>query len=83
MIGCLAIGGCSTTGSSTPNAAGNYWLVRVRDGYGNIYNYSAHDRPPQKTAQAVYLGPTKADADANAPSAAKRLGIAHLDPNSY
>ena len=80
-IGCLAIWGCGATGSSS-GGAGNYWLVKVRDGYGNIYGYPAGDRPSQ-TVRAAYVGPTTADADRNAPAAAKRLGIAHVDPGIY
>lgn len=84
MVVCLAIGGCSTAGSSSGAAsgAGNYWLIKVSDGYGNIYNYPAGDQPSQ-TVQSAYLGPTTAAADQNAAAAAKRLGIVHLDTGKY
>jgi hypothetical protein len=73
----FAGGGCAGVSSSSPATA--YWLVRVSDGYGNIYGYGAGERAPQN-AHAAYLGPTTADAKRNAPAAAKRLGIAHIDP---
>jgi hypothetical protein len=80
-IACLGIGGCSYTGTGS-TSTGNYWLVKVRDGYGNIYGYPRGERPAQ-TVRAAYLGATTADATQNAPAAAKRLGIAHVDSGIY
>lgn len=80
-IACLGLGGCGVAGTGSTNT-GNYWLVKVRDGYGNIYGYPAGDRP-SKTVRAAYVGATTADANHNAPAAAKRLGIAHLDSGIY
>jgi hypothetical protein len=77
----LATGGCSFTGTGSATT-GNYWLVKVKDGYGNIYGYPRGERPSQ-TVRAAYLGSTTAAAHQNAPGAAKRLGIAHLDSGIY
>jgi hypothetical protein len=76
----LASGGCAGVSSSSPASA--YWLIRVSDGYGNIYGLGAGERAPQN-AHAQYLGPTTADAHRYAPAAAKRLGITHVDPGIY
>ena len=76
----FASGGCAGVSSSSPASA--YWLIRVSNGYGNIYGYGAGERASQN-AHAQYLGPTTADAHRYAPAAAKRLGIAHVDPGIY
>ena len=76
----LASGGCAGVSSTSPASA--YWLIRVSDGYGNIYGYGAGERASQN-AHAQYLGPTTAEAHRYAPAAAKRLGIAHVDPGIY
>ncbi len=75
----LATGGCAGVATSEP--ATGYWLVRVSGGYGNIYGYGVGERAPKTHDQ--YLCPTTADANRNAPAAAKRLGIAHVDPGIY
>jgi hypothetical protein len=77
----LAIGGCAGVGSSS-GASGSYWLIRVSGSYGTIYGYPSGDRPGP-SADAQYLGPTAADAPRNAQSAAKRLGVTHIDPGIY
>jgi hypothetical protein len=79
----LASGGCAGVGSSSsPSASGSYWLIKASGSYGTIYGYPSGDRAAP-SVDAQYLGPTAADAQANAPAAAKRLGVTHLDPGIY
>jgi hypothetical protein len=80
-IASLAIGGCGVASTGSTNT-GNYWLVKVKDGYGNIYAYPKGDRPAP-TDKAAYVGSTSAAAHANASAAAKGLGIAHVDSGIY
>jgi hypothetical protein len=75
----LASGGCGGVSSS---ASASYWLIKASGSYGTIYGYPPGDRAAP-SVHAQYLGPTAADAHANAQSAAKRLGVKHLDPGIY
>lgn len=84
-IALFASGGCTAAGSSSSSGVGSnsaYWLVGVNDGYGNIYNYPAGNRPASST-RSEYLGSSSAQAHQNAPAAAQRLGISHVNPGIY
>lgn len=53
-----------------------YWLVKTGMGQSEVQQYPAGQSPPSvRWGQAVYLGPTAADAKAFTPIAAAKLGV--------